>query len=122
MQKSNIIYLQQQLKMLLSNIAPLTTVNDYKIIITIDPEDTKSLVTNFDFIMNYNVLPSVIGKELTNDNIFNFLVTARNEIPLWIKVSIESNVIILQVSKRFRKRPVIKEFHKNSKWQPFILL
>lgn len=89
--------------------------------IELDPEDTKELKTNFDEIMNFWVLPKKIGYSISLDDVCNTLTTAKNEIPLWIKITeIEKGRLYrLTSSKRFRKRKVVEEWHKDNSLTPF---
>jgi hypothetical protein len=51
------------------------------------------------------------------------LTTNRNEIPLWIKViEVEkAKIYKLIICKRFRKKKVVEEWHRNSDLYPFII-
>ena len=90
--------------------------------IDFDPSEHADPKTNFDEIMTYWALPKNLNRNLYLEEVCEFLVTAHNEIPLWIKLEKveEQRFYKLFISRRFRKKKVIKEWHKDNDIQPII--
>ena len=90
--------------------------------IDFDPSEYADPKTNFDEIMTYWALTKNLNRNLCLEEVCEFLVTAHNEIPLWIKLEKveEQRFYKLFISKRFRKKKVIKEWHKDNDIQPII--
>ncbi|CAL2110084.1 conserved protein of unknown function [Tenacibaculum sp. 190130A14a] len=91
-------------------------------VIDYDSNENTSLKTNTDDIMNYWLLPKIINVKMNLTDVCNSLVSAHNEMPLWIKLEVDRNekLIRLLISKRFRKLKVIQEWHKNNDIPPII--
>ncbi|MBD8083579.1 hypothetical protein [Chryseobacterium caseinilyticum] len=63
------------------------------------------------------------NNKLEIELIIELLTTDRNEIPIWIKViEVEkAKIYKLIICKRFRKKKVVEEWHRNSDFYPFII-
>ena len=93
-----------------------------KYIIDFDPNENQEPKSNFDEIMVFRVIPDVIGTEMNLHEVCDKLITSRNEIPLWIKaVSMSENKVQLLISKRFRKKPIIEEWHQDNQFMPLLI-
>ena len=119
MHKSNTEFLKKQLLLATSRLAENFT--DY--IIEFDPNEKEQPKTNFDEIMNFWVLPDKLGKRLNLEVVCDLLVTANNEMPLWIRIDkdFEKEAYLLFISKRFRKSKEINHWHQNNDLRPIIL-
>jgi hypothetical protein len=119
--RPNIDFLREQLYRAIDSIH--LAINDLTFNILLDQEEKQALKTNMDVIMYHYALPKQINKILTLEEVCNALVTGKNEMPLWIKLKIESssNVIILSISKRFRKKKEVANWHKSSEFYPVII-
>jgi len=119
MHKSNTELLKKQLLLATSRIHE--EFNDY--IIEFDPYEKEQPKTNFDEIMNFWVLPNKVGKRLNLENVCDLLVTAHNELPLWIRIDMdfEKKAFLLFISKRFRKIKEINNWHQNNDLRPIII-
>jgi hypothetical protein len=124
MQKSNSVFLKTQLTKFLSEIGVemFFTENPEKLeyIIEYDSEERQESKTNSDDIMKHWVLPKKIGERQSLNDACDSLTTHKNELPLWIKLTLteNSNVIKLLISKRFRKMRVIEEWHISNEYKP----
>ena len=118
MQKPNVDFLKIQISKALSDEKEIYS--SFKI--DFDPMEKEDPKTNFDVMMVHWVLPKIINKKLDLDEICNSLVTAHNEIPLWIRLekNVSQKYYQLYISKRFRKLKAIKEWHKNNEIQPIL--
>jgi hypothetical protein len=75
----------------------------------------------WDQIINWWVLPPSTEIKLSIDQVVETLTSRQGLLPLWIKVKQQSNdLILLNISRRFRKLKDIKEFHKDNENMPFI--
>ncbi len=126
MQKSNSIFLKNQLTKFLSEIGieNFFTENpdELEYIIEYDPEEKQEAKTNSDDIMKFWSLPERVGKRLSLNEVCDSLTTYKNELPLWIKLALTENskVLKLLISKRFRKMPVIEEWHVSNEYKPIL--
>ncbi len=75
----------------------------------------------WDQIINWWVLPTSTEIKLSIDQVVETLISRQGLLPLWIKVKQQSDdLILLNISRRFRKLNDIKEFHKDNENLPFI--
>ena len=121
-QRTNIIFIKKQLQKYLLEKMSIDNVDRIIFYIEFDEDEKQEPKTNFDEIMTHWVLPEIIGKPLNLDEVSEKLVTAKNEIPLWIKIRLNKNgnVIFLYISKRFRKRKIIDKWHESNEYKPLI--
>jgi len=76
--------------------------------------------TNFDEIYRIWTTPSFNGVRISyNEVIQNLVKTDQNTIPLWIKVTRQNKLVVLEISQRFRKRKQIIERNPDNKISPF---
>ncbi len=126
MQKSNSIFLKNQLTKFLSKIGIegflMENFDEIEFIVDFDPEEKQEPKTNSDDIMRLWSLPNIIGKRLNLNDVCEWLVTYKNEIPLWIKIKLtdQNNVLKLLISKRFRKMKIIEEWHQLNEYKPIL--
>ncbi|MDY3530322.1 hypothetical protein PG593_11130 [Riemerella anatipestifer] len=84
--------------------------------------DNEKPKNTWDEIINWWVLPTSTELKLSLDQVLETLTSRQGLLPLWIKVKHQSeDLIILNISRRFRKLKDIKEFHKDNQNMPFIL-
>lgn len=75
----------------------------------------------WDEIINWWVLPTSTEIKLSIDQVVETLTSRQGLLPLWIKVKQQNeDLILLNISRRFRKLKDIKEFHKDNENLPFI--
>ena len=128
MEQSNIYFLAMQLLATIkrvSNFPDVATISIplLKFIIEFDTEEKQESKTNFDEIMYHWALPKKLNQQLGLEETCESLVTGRNDIPLWIKLSVEDEYLYrLRISKRFRKKNIIKEWHKENDLMPVIIV
>lgn len=120
MNQSNKKLLEENLKKWLNSCSYSSNLDDYKYEIKLDLSDTKELSSNIEQIMNFWVLPKNLNKELYRKQVIDLLVTGTNEIPLWIGINVNEKIIELVISKRFKKLKVIKEWHKENIYAPYV--
>ncbi|PQJ17014.1 MULTISPECIES: hypothetical protein [Nonlabens] len=126
MQKSNSIFLKSQLTKFLTEIRvenySIENFDSTEYIVEFDPEEKQDPKTNSDDIMRLWSLPNIIGKQIKLNEVCDWLVTYKNEIPLWIKIrrTDQNNVLKLLISKRFRKMNIIEEWHQLNEYKPLI--
>jgi len=122
MQKTNIVFIKNQLIKFLLEKTDIKKIESIKYIVEYDKQEKQEAKTNSDDIMMFWTLPEYIGKSLDIDEVCEKLVTYKNEIPLWIKIKISDNNknVILSISKRFRKMKIINERHKTNKFRPIL--
>jgi predicted Fe-S protein YdhL (DUF1289 family) len=126
MQKSNSIFLKNQLTKFLAEIGvenySIENFDNTEYIVEFDPEEKQDAKTNSDDIMRLWSLPNIIGKQISLNEVCHWLVTYKNEIPLWIKIkrTDQNNVLKLLISKRFRKMKIIEEWHQTNEYKPLI--
>ena len=122
MYRTNISFLREQLEKIVSLKIPEIKIEEVVFNIEFDALEKQEAKTNFDEIMTFWVIPKILGKDLSVEEVCETLVTGKNEIPLWIKLDIvDDNKIKLQISKRFRKKKIIEEWHNENEYEPFIL-
>ena len=118
MNRTNIEFLKTQINRALVDEAEIYS----HFRIDFDPTEKADPKTNLDAIMTHWALPKKLNRDLSLDEVCELLVTAHNEIPLWIKLEkVELQKFYqLFISKRFRKIKVIKEWHKENEILPII--
>ncbi|MFI1770143.1 hypothetical protein, partial [Thalassobellus citreus] len=88
MQKSNSTYLKNQLDKFLTEVGvenfSLKDFDKIEYVVEFDPAEKQESKTNSDDIMRLWSLPNIIGKKLNVNDVCDWLVTYKNEIPLWI--------------------------------------
>lgn len=120
MQQSNKILLNLNLSRFLQNQGFDSDLNKYKLVLKIDKSDMKELSSNLEQIINFRVLPKHINQKLWYQSALAILVSAHNEIPIWIGVEVFGEQIHLTICKRFRKLKVVEQWHQNNETVPFI--
>jgi len=122
MYKSNVEFLRKQTEVALMKLYELSFDDTMLFHLSVDDSEKRELKTNMDEIMNFWVLPKMVGKEFSLSEITELLTTPKNEIPLWVKLSEveKGRVYQMEISKRFRKLRVIKERHNDSEILPFL--
>ncbi|OCK42689.1 hypothetical protein BA195_13860 [Tenacibaculum soleae] len=124
MQKSNSTFLKNQLNKFLTEVGvenfSLKDFDKIEYVVEFDPTEKQESKTNSDDIMRLWSLPNIIGKKLNINDVCEWLVTYKNEIPLWIRIesTSEENVLKLLISKRFRKIKIVEEWHKSNEYKP----
>ena len=123
MQQSNIEFLSNQIKEAVKRTSTTDISTTPKFTIEFDEDEKQEPKTNFDEIMYHWALPKKLNQELELSKVCESLVTGMNEMPLWIKLSQEenSNLYRLKISKRFRKKNILKEWHKENEFMPVII-
>ncbi len=119
MQRSNVAFLAGQI---LKAIQKDSADKAY-FVIDFDPREKVEPKSNFDEIMVYHALPEELNKLLELKEVSELLVTASNEMPLWIRLvkNLQEDTYDLLISKRFRKMNVISEWHRNNQLKPIII-
>lgn len=113
MQKSNINYL----KFKLDNIR-----GDYNLEIdqvTLKLEEGKGLDMGVMGVFQRKYIENSIGVKLSLDTALDVLVTENNCIPLWVNIKIIEGKCFFEISSRYRKLHIVKNWHKNNKYAPF---
>lgn len=93
-------------------------------IVQLDESEKQHPTSNMDEIMNWRVLPEFLNKELAFDTVLDLLVTGFNSFPLFVKVEPyqgSSKIVLLRISKRFRKWKEIQSWHMANEFAPFII-
>lgn len=121
MQRSNIIFLKNQLISFLNDQFQVIDPGEQLFKIEFDAKHEFKIQGTWDYLFFSRVLPDLILKPLTIDTTVDILTTDRNEIPLWIKIDeLEKQKLYkLVCSKKFRKRCDIKEWNKANPFPPF---
>ncbi|MPR35122.1 hypothetical protein [Salmonirosea aquatica] len=119
MNRTNVEFLTQQLEKATKRMNSRYST----FILEFDPNEHQAPKTNMDEIMFYHALPKILEKKLRLEDTANSLVTAFNEIPLWMKLTedMDEGSYRLFISKRFRKRKVVDEWHGNSDLKPILI-
>ena len=126
MQKSNSIFLKNQLTKFLYEIGvenySVENFENTEYTVEYDSEEKQDAKTNSDDIMRLVSIPNIIGKKISLNDVCDWLVTYRNEIPLWIKIknTDQNNVLKLVISKRFREIKTIEEWHRLNEYMPIL--
>ena len=122
MDRTNTQFLEIQFREILKEIINDIDFDNLIFNINFDPEEVQEPKTNFDEIMFYRVIPKIIDKDLLLDEMCEILVDGKNEIPLWIKLNqLTENKFQVLISKRFRKKKIIEEWHKDNIYKPIII-
>lgn len=83
--------------------------------------DNEKPKNTWDEIINWWVLPTSTEVKLSLDQVLDTLTSRQGLLPLWIKVKLQSeDLILLHISRRFRRIKDIKEFHKDNENMPFV--
>ncbi|MBK9566098.1 MAG: hypothetical protein IPO37_13240 [Saprospiraceae bacterium] len=80
----------------------------------------KELSSNLEQIINFWVLPKHLNQILWHQSALAILVSAHNEIPIWIGVEVIGEQINLTICKRFKKLKVVEQWHQTNETLPFI--
>ncbi len=129
MNRTNVEFLKAQLSKAIGKILSKQTLDsatidlELKFKILFDEEEVKEPITNMDEIMYYHTIPKLSAKEITLDEVSEILITGLNEMPLWIKLNYVEGykLITLKISKRFRKKKVVQEWHGASDLLPVLI-
>jgi hypothetical protein len=89
-------------------------------VLKIDKSDMKELSSNLEQIINFWVLPKHLNQILWHQSALAILVSAHNEIPIWIGVEVIGEQINLTICKRFKKLKVVEQWHQTNETLPFI--
>jgi hypothetical protein len=120
LQQSNKILLNLNLSRFLQNQGFDSDLNKYKLVLKIDKSDMTELSSNLEQIINFWVLPKHLNQKLWYQSALAILVSAHNEIPIWIGVEVFGEQIHLTICKRFRKLKVVEQWHQNNETLPFL--
>ena len=119
---NKIFFKEQLLKILNENLATNFNISNSNFVIMPSYEGNESPKTNWDEIINSWILPTNTNVKLTLDQVVETLVHSQGLFPLWVKIKQQSkDLILLNISRRFRKLNEIKEFHKDNTNMPFFL-
>ncbi len=117
MERSNVRYLKERFELTLGAFLNRDTL----FIVEIDLTDKPNASSGIMSALYVRLLRLTEGKKLGLDEICDRLVTSRNEMPLWIKiVEVEKNQFKLLISRRFRKKSVVDEWHGDNELKPII--
>lgn len=94
-------------------------INGEKINYYLIPYDSNEKLKSFDEMISFWQTPKISGFRISKEMCLNFLSSAKNEAPIWIKTYYEKDSLILEFSQRFRKLAVIKEANPNNNLAPF---
>ena len=118
---NKIFFKEQLLKTLNSNLVEQVFLENMTFVILPSNADNEKPKNTRDEIINWWVLPTNTEVKLSLDQVLNVITTRQGLIPLWIKVKLQSeDLILLKISRRFRKVKEIKEFHKDNENLPFV--
>lgn len=111
----------QILQTLENNLGRQIKIDNLKFVILPSNADNEQIKNTWDEIMNWWVLPTKTEVKLTIDQIVEILTPKQGLFPLWIKLKSQNEeLILLNISRRFRKIKDIKEFHKKNETMPCI--
>lgn len=83
------------------------------------PNLLQEKLNNQDEGISFWQTPMISGRRISIEKSLEFLATAFNTAPIWIKTYYTNKLLILEFSQRFRKFSVIKEAHPNNTFAPF---
>jgi len=90
------------------------------VILPESPDGAKS-IDNISDIINWWVLPGKTEIRLKIEQVVVALVSIHGVMPLWVRVKeLENNIILLNISRRFRKLKDIRNHYNSSEYMPFI--
>jgi hypothetical protein len=130
MERANTIFLKGQLEKSVKKLISIMDfsipdggLNNIKYVIEFDKEETQELKTNMDYI-KFAHIEKLQGQEMDLEEVCDTLITGKNEMPLWVKISLvdENRIFKLIISKRFRKKRDIEDWHKTSEFLPVIII
>lgn len=121
MDRDNVWFLKKQFRKLFSAYFKETdNPTDYEYIIDFDPADKG----NIDFHLYRRISRGhfKVNMNQSFEETCEELVQSGNIIPLWIKMSLvdDTKTFRLIISKRFHKKKVIEEWHKDNELMPII--
>jgi len=118
---NKIFFKEQLLKTLNSSLVGQVFLDNMTFVILPSNEDNEKPKNTWDEIINWWVLPTSTEVKLSLDQVLDTLTSRQGLLPLWIKVKLQSeDLILLNISRRFRKVKDIKEFHKDNENMPFV--
>lgn len=116
-----VFFKNQLLKTLDKNLPEQGKFENLKFVIIPSDAPREKPKTNWDEIINWWVLPSNTGIKLSLDQTIEVLGSRQGLMPLWIKLKLQhETLILLHISRRFRKLDDIKLFHQDNETMPFI--
>jgi hypothetical protein len=92
------------------------------VIVQVDEAEKQPGTSNWDDIMRLRMLPALVNKEILLPEAVDWLSTPSGEFPLYVKIHSEGPYLFRWIiSKRFRKRKVIENWHQGNEYAPFML-
>jgi hypothetical protein len=116
-------FFKQQLLQTLNNKSrSLGSLENISFVILPSNDPTETPKTTWDEIINWQVLPMCTEIRLSIDQVTDALASRQGLLPLWIRVWQQSHdLILLKISRRFRKMNVIRDYHREDVYLPFML-
>lgn len=118
---NKIFFKEQLLRTLNNSLVEQIFLDNMTFVILPSDDDNEKPKNTWDEIINWWVLPTSTDVKLSLDQVVETLTSRQALLPLWIKVKQQSkDLILLNISRRFRRLKDIKEFHKDNENMPFI--
>lgn len=118
---NKIFFKEQLLKTLNNNLVGQVFLENLIFVIILSNSDNETPKNTWDEIINWWTLPTSTDVKLSLDQVIDTLTSRQGLSPLWIKVKQQSQeLILLNISRRFRRVKDIKEFHQDNDNMPFI--
>lgn len=118
---NKIFFKEQLLRTLNNSLVGQVFLKNMTFVILPSNADNEKPKNTWDEIINWWVLPTSTEVKLSLDQVLDTLTSRQGLLPLWIKVKLQSeDLILLNISRRFRRVKDIKEFHKDNENMPFV--
>lgn len=118
---NKVFFKEQLLRTLNNSLVGQVILDNMTFVILPSNSDNETPKNTWDEIINWWVLPTSTDVKLSLDQVLETLTSRQGLLPLWIKVKQQSeDLILLNISRRFRKVKDIKEFHQDNENMPFV--